>query len=420
VSVVVVGLNHRTVPLEVLERMTVNDARLPKALHDLVTREHLTEALVLSTCMRTEIYAVAARFHGAVLDIRTFLSEWSDASPDEFADHLYTYYEDSAVAHLFKVASGIDSAVIGEGEILGQVKDAWHVAREEHAAGPVLSGLFRHAVEVGKRVRSDTAISRGTTSVSQAAVAMAAEHLGTLHGRQVLVLGAGEMGEGIAQALASSPGIGEILVANRSADRAATLAARIGGRPVPFADVNAALVDVDVLLASTGSPSVLIEADELAQVMDRRDGRPLLIADIAVPRDVAPSAETIPGVTLLDMDDLRAFAEAGIEGRRQEITKVQSIIIEEVERYLGSATEREVAPLVADLRDTAEATRQRELARYRARLADLDPRQRDAVEALTRGIVAKLLHEPTVQLKAAAGSQQGERLAEALRTLFDL
>src|SRR4051812_527122 len=212
--------------------MTVSDARLPKALHDLTTREHLTEALVLSTCMRTEIYAVAARFHGAILDVRTFLAEWSDTSPDAFADHLYTYYEDSAVAHLFKVASGLDSAVIGESEILGQVKDAWHMARTERAAGAVLSGLFRHAVEVGKRVRSETGISRGTTSVSQAAVAMAAGQLGTLEDKRVLVLGAGEMGEGIAKTLAGSVGSGQILVANRSRDRAARLAARIGGQAV--------------------------------------------------------------------------------------------------------------------------------------------------------------------------------------------
>ena len=419
-SVVVVGLNHRTVPLEVLERMTVSDARLPKALHDLTTREHLTEALVLSTCMRTEIYAVAARFHGAILDLRTFLAEWSDTSPDEFADHLYSYYEDSAVAHLFKVASGLDSAVIGEGEILGQVKDAWEMARTEGAAGPMLSGLFRHAVEVGKRARSETAISRGTTSVSQAAVAMAAEHLGSLDGRRVLVLGAGEMGEGIAQALAGSVGTGEILVANRSRDRATRLARRIGGEAVDFGAVATTLESVDLLLASTGSPSVLIEADDLEVVMEERGGRPLLIADVAVPRDVAPSAASIPGVTLLDMDDLKAFAQAGIEGRRQEIARVETIIGEEVERYLGSATEREVAPLVADLRTRADEVRLAELERFQARLAALDPRQREAVEALSRGIVAKLLHEPTIRLKAAAGSQQGERLAEALRALFDL
>jgi glutamyl-tRNA reductase len=370
--------------------------------------------------MRTEIYAVAARFHGAILDVRTFLAEWSDTSPDEFADHLYSYYEDSAVAHLFKVASGLDSAVIGEGEILGQVKDAWEMARTEGAAGPVLSGLFRHAVEVGKRARSETGISRGTTSVSQAAVAMAAEQLGTLDGKRVLVLGAGEMGEGIAQALAGSIGSGEIMVANRSRDRAARLARRISGRAVEFGAVAATLETVDLLLASTGSPSVLIEADDVAQVMEARGGRPLVIADVAVPRDVAPSAAAIPGVTLLDMDDLKAFAQAGIEGRRQEIAKVEAIIGEEVDRYLGSATEREVAPLVADLRARADTVRLAELERFGARLADLDDRERAAVEALTRGIVAKLLHEPTVRLKAEAGSQQGERLAEAVRSLFDL
>jgi glutamyl-tRNA reductase len=249
---------------------------------------------------------------------------------------------------------------------------------------------------------------------------MAAEQLGTLAGKRVLVLGAGEMGEGIAQALAGSIGSGEIMVANRSRDRATRLARRIGGRAVDFGALAATLETVDLLLASTGSPSVLIEADDLEQVMEARGGRPLLIADVAVPRDVAPSAAAIPGVTLLDMDDLKAFAQAGIDGRRQEIAKVEAIIGEEVERYLGSATEREVAPLVADLRTHADEVRLAELERFGTRLAALDDRERAAVEALTRGIVAKLLHEPTMRLKTAAGSQQGERLAEAVRSLFDI
>ena len=419
-SIVVVGLNHRTVPLEVLEWMTVSDARLPKALHDLAGREHLSEALVLSTCMRTEIYAVAGRFHGAILDVRNFLAEWSGQPPEAFADHMYTFYEDAAVAHLFKVASGIDSAVLGEGEILGQVRDAWDGARREGSSGPVLGGLFRHAVEVGKRVRSETAIARGTTSLSQAAVAMAAERLGSLEGRRILLLGTGDMGVGMAQALAASPGVADVLVANRSAGKAATLASRIGGRAVQLSALPAALEEVDLLLTSTGSPTVLLEASDVADVMVARDGKPLLIADIAVPRDVDSAAGDVPGVTLLDMDDLRAFAEAGIEGRRQEIARVQEIIAQEVERYLATATEREVAPLVADLRARAESLRQAELERHRAKLDGLDPRQRAAVEAMTKAVLNKLLHEPTVRLKEAAGSPKGERLAEALRALFDL
>ncbi|MDQ1395545.1 MAG: glutamyl-tRNA reductase [Acidimicrobiaceae bacterium] len=419
-SVVVVGLNHRTVPLEVLERMTVSDARLPKALHDLDGREDLSEALVLSTCMRTEIYAVAGRFHGAVVDIRNFLAEWSGTPPEAFADHLYSFYDGAAVAHLFKVASGIDSAVLGEGEILGQVREAWEGGRAEGTCGTVLGGLFRHALEVGKRARSETGIARGTTSLSQAAVAMAAERLGSLEGRRIMLLGTGDMGEGMAQALAASPGVADVLVANRSPNKAAALAARIGGRPVELSGFPAALEEVDLLLTSTGSPSVLLEASDVESVMAARAGRPLLIADIAVPRDVDSAVGEVPGVTLLDMDDLRAFAEAGIEGRRQEIARVQTIITEEVERYLGSVTEREVAPLVADLRSRAEVVRRAELERYRSKLAGLDDRQREAVEAMTRAVLNKFLHEPTIRLKESAGSPKGERLAEALRALFDL
>jgi glutamyl-tRNA reductase len=228
------------------------------------------------------------------------------------------------------------------------------------------------------------------------------------------------MGEGMAQALAASPGVADVLVANRSAPKASALAARIGGRPVELGALPNALEEVDLLLTSTGSPTVLLEAEDVADVMAARHGRPLLIADIAVPRDVDSAAGNVPGVTLLDMDDLRAFAEAGIEGRRQEIARVQEIIAEEVERYLATVTEREVAPLVADLRARAESLRQAELDRHRAKLDGLDPRQRAAVDAVTKAMLNKLLHEPTVRLKEAAGSPRGERLAEALRALFDL
>ena len=416
-SVVVVGLNHRTVPLDVLERMTVSDARLPKALADLVSREHVSEAVVLSTCMRTEIYVVADKFHPAMFEVREFLGRLGFSAPEDFADHLYAFYEDSAVRHLLRVACGLDSAVVGEHEILGQVRSAWEKARTEGAAGPVLSSLFRHAVEVGKRARSETAIGRGTTSVSQAAVAMASQRLGSLDGKSMLVLGAGDMGEGMALALAASPGVGEVMVANRTWLRAVSLASRIGGRPVELENLTAALADADVLLTSTGASSVLLEAGELEPVMAARAGRPLLIVDVAVPRDVDPAVASLPGVTLLDMDDLSAFASQGLEGRRREISRVDEIVDAEVERYLASATARELAPLIVALREKAESLRQAEMERFRSKL---DDQQREVVDSLTRGLVQKLLHDPTVRLKDAAGSPRGDRLAEALRALFDL
>lgn len=418
-SVVVIGLNHRTVPLGLLERLTIDDARLPKALHDVVSRDHISEAVVLSTCNRTEVYAVAEKFHPAYADLRDFLSELAFLPPEAFADHLYVHDGADAASHLFAVASGIDSAVVGEAEILGQVRHAWERAQGEGAAGSRLNLLFRHALEIGKRARTDTGIGRHVASVSTAAVAMAAEHLGELEGRAILVLGAGEMGDGMVRALAAK-GVTDIRIANRTRDRAEELAERVGGRAIRLADLDASLAEVDLLLTGTGATSMLLEHADIARVMGVRAGRPLLVVDVAVPRDVDPSAAELPGVTLLDMDDLRAFAEAGQAERRREVDAVRSLVGIELDRYIAHSSAREVAPLVTSLHDRAETVRQAEIDRFRARLGELDDRQADAVEALTRGIVAKLLHDPTVSLKDAAGTPKGERLSQALRDLFSL
>ena len=418
-SVVVVGLNHRTVPLDLLERMTVPESRLPKALADLTSREHITEAVVLSTCNRIEVYVFAEKFHGAYQDIRNFFAEASHVAPEEFSDHLTSLYDGDAARHLFSVASGLDSAVLGEHEILGQVRKSWETASTEGAVGPVLNPLFRHALEVGKRVRTETAISRNITSVSQAAVAMATERLGGLEGRQVLVVGAGEMGEGLARALHGG-GVAGIRVANRTWDRAVEVAGRLGGEPVRLDDLPHHLAEVDMLLTSTGASAVILEHGDLASVVGERHGRELLVVDIAVPRDVDPAAGEIDGLTLLDMDDLREFAEAGIWERQREVTAVQAIVDAELDRYVDESTARSVAPLVSSLRARGDLVRSGELQRLSTRLGDLDDRQRDAVEARAAGIVGKLLHEPTVRMKDAAGTARGERLAEALRDLFDL
>jgi glutamyl-tRNA reductase len=419
VSVVVVGLNHRTVSLDLLERMAVHDARLPKALHDLRGREHVAEVVVLSTCHRTEVYVEAERFHGAVQDIRHFLCELAFAPPEDFSDYLYTYFDEAAAAHLFGVAAGLDSVVVGESEVLGQVRDAWERARIEGASGPRLDALFRHAVVAGKRARSETGIARGTTSVAHAAVAMATERRGTLSGARVLVLGAGEMGDTMAVAL-SGAGAAELLVANRSTDKAEALAARVGGRAVPLGDLAGALADVDVLLTSTAAPTLVVEHADMARAVSSRAGRPLLIVDVAMPRDIDPSVGALPGVTLLDLNDLRTFAEATLDDRRREVPLVRAIVAEEVARYVEQVTARRAVPTVIALRAHAEALRLAEIERYGPRLEGLDPRARAAVETLTRGILAKLLHDPTVRLKDAAGTARGERLADALTELFDL
>ena len=418
-SVVVIGLNHRTMPLDLFERMTVDGARLPKALHDLASREHIGEVVVLSTCNRTEVYALAERFHGAYSDVRDFFSELAFVTPDEFSDHLYVHYDAEAVHHLFSVASGLDSAVVGESEILGQVRGAWERAGEERTAGPVLNLLFRHAVEAGKRARTDTAIATGTASVSHAAVEMAAERLGDLAGRRVLIMGAGEMAEGMATALQGA-GVAEVFVANRTWRKARALADRIGGTAVRLSDLPNALCQIDLLLTSTGSTVPVVELDDFRPVMAERQGRPLLIVDIAVPRDVDPQVASLGGVTLLDINDLRTFAQSGLDRRAGEVAAVEAIIVEEVDRFHGVESARSAAPVVSAMRRWAENVRDGELARFDARLAGLDDRQREAVEALAHGLVNKLLHRPTVTLKENAGSATGDRLADAARQLFDL
>ena len=417
-SIVVIGVNHRTGPLALLERVAVSVESLPKVIASLTSRVNIREAVVLSTCNRTEVYAVAERFHGAYADIRDFFCELGGLSPDELHPHLYSQHDDGAVAHLFDVAAGLDSAVLGETEILGQVRGAWELSQAEGGAKATLNLLFRHAIETGKRARTETAISRSTASVSHAAVEMAIEHLGSLEGCRVLVVGAGDMGEGVAVALVAA-GAKDITVANRTAARAEQLARRVGGRVVAFNELQTVIGGVDVLLTSTGSGSVLIDHDAVATARVGVD-TPLLIVDIAVPRDVDSAVAGLPGVSLLDLDDLRDWAAKGIEKRSVEAESVRVIVGEEVERFTIDVTSRQAAPLVAQLHEHGESIRQGELDRFAARLASLDTTQRAAVEAVTKGIIAKLLHSPSVRLKDNVGTPSGERNAAAVRDLFDL
>jgi glutamyl-tRNA reductase len=417
-SIVVIGVNHRTGPLALLERLAVRPDAQGKAIAGLIGRHSIREAVVLSTCNRTEIYVVAERFHGAYADIRDFLCDLADLGADELHPHLYSQHDDAAVTHLFEVAAGLDSAVLGESEILGQVRSAWELAQEEGGAKATLNLLFRHAIETGKRARTETSIGRGTASVSHAAVEMATERLGSLVGRRVLVVGAGEMGEGIAAALVNA-GATDIVVANRTIERAAHLAQRIGGRVVLFNDLPTALVDVDVLLTCTGAGGTLIDV-ELLETSRGQSLLPLLIVDIAVPRDVAPQVTQFANVTLLNLDDLRDWAGRALMLRAEEAYRVNDIVSQEVERFAVEATARQAAPLVAQLRQRAESIRLAEIERFTSRLATLDESQRAALDAVTKGIVAKLLHSPSVKLKDEAGTPQGERNAATVRDLFDL
>ena len=418
-SLVVVGCNHRSTPLDVLERLTVMPEDLPKALHEAASADNLSEAVVLSTCNRIEVYAYAERFHGGYADVREMLARHSGLPPEVVADELYAYHDADAARHLFNVSSGLDSVVIGEHEILGQVRSAWQAARAEGTVGTALDLLFRHAVEAGKRARTATGISRGIASLSHAAVALATERLGSLAGRRVLVLGAGEMAAGMLKSLAAADPA-DLSVASRTWERAAVAAESCSGRAVALHALEDALTAADVLFASTGATRIILEHSNVDAVMARRRGTELLIIDIAVPRDVDPAAGDLPGVTLLNMDDLGAFVEQGRSERLREAAAVTAIVAEEVERYRTAASAREAAPLIAALRARADSLASAELSRHESRLRDLSPAQRAAVESLLHGTVNKLLHEPTVKLKDASGHARGDRLAEALRDLFDL
>ena len=421
-SVVVIGLNHRSAPLDLLERMTIGDAALPKALHDLVSRERRVARPSCSppaTAPRSTSWP-----SGSTAPTRTSATSsprWPSCRPRTSPTTSTSTTTPPAVAHLFAVAAGLDSAVLGESEILGQVRSAWERAREEGAAGPALNLLFRHALEVGKRARTETGIARHITSVSQAAVAMAAERLGGLAGRRVLVLGAGEMGEG----MALGPGQGRRRAhASPTAPgtRAVALADRVGGRAVPPRRPRRR--------ARRGRRAAHLHRRRHAAARARRPraghGRPRRPAAAhrrhrraprrrSRRRPTSPASRCSTWTTCAPSPTPARRAPPG-RGRRRR----RRIVDEELERYLGATSAREVAPLIVALRERAEEVRQAELERYRARLGELDAGQRDAVEALTRGIVGKLLHDPTVALKDAAGSARGERLAEALRDLFDL
>jgi glutamyl-tRNA reductase len=416
-SILVIGVNHHSGPLSVLERVTLPIEALPKAVTGLAGRDNVREVVVLSTCNRTEIYAVAEKFHGAYADIRDFLCDLGSISPDDLHPHLYSEHDDAAVRHLFEVAAGLDSAVVGEAEILGQMRQAWEIAQHEGGARTTLNLLFRHAIGVGKRARTETGIARGTTSVSHAAVEMAVDHHGSIEGRRVTVVGAGAMGEGIAIALHGA-GVGDVRVVNRSPERGRSLAERINGVALGIEGLVGAIDESDVVLTSTGAGTPIVTPELMQRIP--RHGRPLLFVDIAVPRDIAPGVAELDDVTVLNLEDLSAWADRGRTQRLGEVDHVLRIVGEEVERFAVESAALQAAPLVSALRQRAEIHRAAELDRYSKRLAHLDDTQRELVESITRGIVAKLLHEPSVRLRNQAGTPQGERNAAAVADLFDL
>jgi glutamyl-tRNA reductase len=421
VSTVVIGVNHHTASVDLLERVSLSGDAVAKAITNLVSRNNVREAVVLSTCHRTEIYAVAERYHGAYADVQEFLGELAGLPITALAPHVYSAHDHDAITHLFRVAAGLESVVIGESEILGQVGRAWDAAREAGGSRAGLNLLFRRAIEAGKRVRTDTAISRGTASISHAAVEMAAAHLGrsSLDGVAAAVLGVGAIGDGVAMSLRGA-GVRELEIVNRTVSRAADLADRVGAVVHGLDALGEVMAHTDVLVTCATTDAPIIQPVDVASALQRRNGRPLVVVDIAVPRNVSPDVDLLDGVRVFNVDHLSEWAAEGIARRQAEASAATAIVDEEVERFLIDATARQAAPLVAELHDLAERVRTGEIERHARKLSGLDPAQLDAVDAITKGIVAKLLHQATTQLKNDAGTPKGDRNAAVMRELFRL
>jgi glutamyl-tRNA reductase len=423
VSVVVVGLQHKQAPLPLLEAVAIGDADLHKVLGSLRDCRNLQETVVLSTCLRTEVYAVVDRFHDAVAEIYDVLAQLSGVSRDQLEACATVRFDDDVTSHLFAVTSGLESTVLGESEVVGQVRRAFERARDEGMSGPVLAALFQHALQTGKRVRTETGIARGTTSFSYASVTVArGEGDDGLRGKRVVVVGAGEMGLGVCRALCDIPEAAaprSIVVVNRSLARAEELIRNAGPtgrlRAAPLEEVHRELAQADVVLAAVAAESHVLTAAHFSGVAG-----PMLVIDLGVPRNVDPVVGALGAVTLLDMDTLSVSVSAALGDRAEESLAARTIVSQEVERYRTASRQRGAAPVIAALRARLESLRETELERHRAQLADLTESEWEQVDAATRAALAKLLHEPTMLLKETAGSPRGERLVETLRILFDL
>jgi glutamyl-tRNA reductase len=416
--VLALGVSYRRAPVELLERLAFGREDLPKAFRRLLDLEAVTEGAILSTCNRVEVYATVHSYHAGFLDLKRFLAESRELSPEEFADPLHAHYEDDAAEHLFTVAAGVDSMVLGEPQILAQVRQAYRAAEAEGAAGQALSALFRAAIRAGRRVRAETAIGASPVAMLEVGADLAEAALGGLAGRSVLVVGAGGMA-GLAVKHLHGRGVGRIRVLNRSVERAEALASRAGGEAGGLEGLVAAIRSADVVVSSTGATGVVIEEQTVREALAADGGgRPLFVLDLAVPRDVDPAVAGIPGVVLADIDDLKESL-SGTGAAAEEVDRARSIVAEEVARFAAWRRTAKLAPLIQALRDRGARIQAAELAKAAPKLADLTDREWAAVQAMAGGIVAKLLHDPIVRLKeyGAAGS---DSLARALADLFGI
>jgi glutamyl-tRNA reductase len=409
-------MSHRSAPVEVRERVAFAPCAGRKFLRRLKDEGVVAEAVLLSTCNRTEVYAVVADegARGSLLDL---LAQDRGVERSSLERDTYWLTDAEAVHHLYRVASSLDSMIVGEGQILGQVREAYRMATEEHCAGQILNRLFHTSLRIGKRVRSETGIGDSSLSVPRVAVKLAENVFGSLAGRRVLVLGAGDMSELVVKRL-KSRGVSELLIANRTAERARLLADRVGGRAVSFDAIDRELSGVDVVVSSTGSGEWVLRSEAVAGATESRED-PLFLIDIAVPRDVDPVVQTLENVYLYDIDDLQAVVERNAEGRQEAAEEGEAMISPAVLEFTGWLSTLHVVPMIQELRDGAEQIRRHELARALKRM-DLPPEEAAAVERMSHSLVNKLLHGPIQEIKARAEAGSPLESSEVRRTLLAL
>ena len=413
------GINHDTAPVDLRERLSFSEGDLSETLVALSTRPGCGEAVVLSTCNRVELYVRCDDLGEARTELTRFLSDFHGVDPAALAPHLYGLASREAAQHLFRVAAGLDSLVIGEPQILGQVKEAYTTASEIGCTGSLLNKLFHCSFAAGKRVRSETELGEGAVSISYAAVALARKIFGSLADHNVLLVGAGEMSELTAVHLKAQQ-VSRIVVINRTASQAENLAEKIGGEAIPWTEMQQVLTTTDVVVTATGSPTPIITSNQVEAVMRTRRNRPLFIMDIAVPRDVEASAGTIEQVFLYNIDDLQAIVSENLARRSAQITKAEVIVAEEVNGFMTWLRSRRAVPTLVALRQRFEVIRQAELKRLESKLASLAPADRARVEDVTRLIVEKLLSTPTERLKELSNAETVRMYGDALNQLFDL
>ncbi len=419
-EILVVGLSHRTAPIDLRERLSVSEQDLPKPLERMGDSSELVERMLLATCNRVEVYAVAeGSVEKAVEAITDCLATHHNLEKSRFVDTLYTHTAAEAVRHVFRVASSLDSMVVGEPQILGQVKSAYSVARSQEATGVILTNLLEQAFHVAKRVRTETGIGASAVSVSSAAVELARKIFGDLAGRTVLIIGAGEMAE-LALRHLLDDGVRSVLVANRSYDRAVALARQFCGRAVTFESFRQEMVGADIVISATSAPHVILKREDMQTIIQQRRHRPIFLIDIADPRDIDAACNEVDNVYLYNIDDLQSVVEANLKERQREAERAEAIIEREVGVYLTWLRSLDVVPTIVSLRQRVEEIRGAELQKVLSRLGDLSPDQREAVTAMTHAMVNKILHQPMTELKRRAALQDGHLYTSVLRRLFGL